>query len=193
MCRRGNLLSSKSENNVAYAAFFCLLLSSLYGSLAGQLRAGRTLGTVFPPLLSCHQILYVEIEMVVCSIDQEHTTMNIKFHDAISCTPKRLAKQLMIDGAKLLNQQQRQALLDIYLTLDLAEQALHNKIEDNFLEECQHSNSITNSQNDHEFIGEYNQEYWSGQHCDSYNQDYPEDWLRRTQQRPQRSFAHKTY
>ncbi|WP_411371170.1 hypothetical protein [Acinetobacter johnsonii] len=43
-----------------------------YGSLTGQPCAGRTLGTVFPPLLSCHQILYVEMELVVCSLDQEH-------------------------------------------------------------------------------------------------------------------------
>ena len=48
--------------------FFCLLLRSRYGSLTGQPRAGRTLGTVFPPLLRCHQILYVEMELVVCSI-----------------------------------------------------------------------------------------------------------------------------
>ena len=42
--------------------------------------------------------------------------MNNKFNGANSCTPKNLAKQLLIASAKLLSQQQRQALLDIYKT-----------------------------------------------------------------------------
>ena len=45
----------------------------------------------------------------------------------------------------------------------------------------------------YEFQDEYNQEYWSGQHCDAYTQEYPEDWLRRTQQRPRPKSPNTTY
>ena len=47
--------------------------------------------------------------------------MQIKFNDANPCMPKNLAKQLIVESAKLLNHQQRQALLDIFMTLDQAE------------------------------------------------------------------------
>ena len=47
--------------------------------------------------------------------------MHTKFNDANPCMPKNLAKQLIVESAKLLNHQQRQALLDIFMTLDQAE------------------------------------------------------------------------
>lgn len=106
--------------------------------------------------------------------------MNIKFNSASSCTPKNLAKQLMVDGAKLLNQKQRQALLDIYVTLDQAEKPAQNMSLHHSAAE-QHSPNFSQH---HEFEDEHNQEYWSGRHCDSYSQEYPEDWVKRTQQRP---------
>ena len=40
---------------------------------------------------------------------------------------------------------------------------------------------------------EFNQEYWSGQHYDSYNQEYPEDWVKRTHQRPRHSTFTSNY
>ena len=41
---------------------------------------------------------------------------------------------------------------------------------------------------------EFNQEYWSGQHCDSHSQEYPEDWVKRTQQRPRHTtFSNSNY
>ncbi len=90
-------------------------------------------------------------------LDREHTTMNIKFNSANLCTPKNLAKQLIVESAKILNHQQRQALVEY------AE-------------------------------NEFNQEYWSGQHCDSHSQEYPEDWVKRTQQRPRHTtFSNSNY
>lgn len=46
--------------------------------------------------------------------------MNFKFNGATPCTPKDLAKQLIVESAKLLNNKQRQDLIDIFITLDQA-------------------------------------------------------------------------
>ena len=115
--------------------------------------------------------------------------MNNKFIGTSLCTPKKLAKQLLIESAKHLSHKQRQALLDIVQTLDQVEInspkdiPLHVETEQRF-------QTATHS---YEFQDEYNQEYWSGQHCDSYSQEYPEDWLRRTQQRPHPKSSNTTY
>ncbi|WP_407409403.1 hypothetical protein [Acinetobacter sp.] len=110
--------------------------------------------------------------------------MNNKFNSANSCTPKNLAKQLLIASAKLLSQQQRQALVDIYKTLDVAEEKSHatQNLPNLILNEPQRST----------YQDEFNQEYWSGKHCDGHDQTYPSDWVKRTQQRPQFKFFKKT-
>ena len=110
--------------------------------------------------------------------------MNHKFNGANPCTPKKLAKRLLVESAKLLNQEQRQALLDIYKTLDQAEA----KDQYDFTAEQQHQ-----ALNKNQSYDELNQEYWSGQHYESYSQEYPEDWLRRTQQRPLRTLSETAY
>lgn len=110
--------------------------------------------------------------------------MNDKFNSASLCTPKKLAKQLLIESAKHLSHKQRQALLDIYKTLDHA--------EDNIPQDLQaEQQNLAYPQN--QFYDELNQEYWSGQHYESYSQEYPEDWLRRTQQRPHHKSSNTTY
>ena len=110
--------------------------------------------------------------------------MNNKFIGASLCTPKKLAKQLLIESAKILSPIQRQALLDIYKTLDQA--------EDNIPQDLQaEQQNLAYPQN--QFYDELNQEYWSGQHYESYSQEYPEDWLRRTQQRPHHKSSNTTY
>lgn len=117
-------------------------------------------------------------------IDQEHTTMKNNFNSANTCTPKKLAKQLLVASAKLLNHEQRPALLDIFKTLDEAEDSAqyeHNA-EPQYLAPPQH-----------QFDDELNQEYWSGQHYDSDNQEYPKDWLRRTKKRPHRTLSETAY
>jgi hypothetical protein len=182
--RRGNLILSKSAKLKSLRRhFFCPLLSSRYGGLTGQLYAGRTLGTVFPPLSCCHHSLWKKNGGMLTT-DQEHTTMNHKFNGAIPCTPKKLAKQLLVESAKILSPIQRQALLDIYKTLDQAE----DNIPQDLQAEQQH---LACPQN--QFYDELNQEYWSGQHYESYSQEYPEDWLRRTQQRPHPKSSNTTY
>jgi hypothetical protein len=118
-------------------------------------------------------------------LDQEHTTMNIQFNGANPCTPKNLAKQLIVDAAKILNHAQRQALLDIFKTLDQAEKSTSDTLE--FLQKSEpkpQKYSENFVYQDEYAENEFNQEYWSGQHCDSYSQEYPEDWVKRTQQRP---------
>lgn len=98
--------------------------------------------------------------------------MQIKFNHANPCMPKNLAKQLIVESAKLLNHKQRQALLDIFMTLDQAEKTLQ-----------QHAvaqQSTHNFSQDHE-CQEDNQEYWSGHYYDSYSQEYPEYGVKRTQ------------
>ena len=128
-------------------------------------------------------------------LDREHTTMNIKFNSANLCTPKKLAAQLIVDAAKILNHEQRQALVDIFKTLDQAEKSTPDT---HLFHKNTHSTLKTTPQ---EFIyqdeyaqNEFNQEYWSGHHCDSYTQqDYPEDRVKRTQQRPRHHFSNTTY
>lgn len=121
--------------------------------------------------------------------------MNIKFNGANPCTPKNLAKQLIVESAKILNHQQRQALVDIFKTLDQAEKSTPDT-------HLFHKNTHSNLQNTtQDFIyqdeyteHEFNQEYWAGHHCDSYDQqEYPEDWVKRTQQRPHHHFSNTTY
>ena len=102
--------------------------------------------------------------------------MHIKFNDANPYIPKNLAKQLIVESAKLLNHQQRQALLDIFMTLDQAEKTAEKTLQ---------QQSTHNFSQDHE-CQEYNQEYWSGHYYDSYSQEYPEDWVKRTQSTPPR-------
>ena len=121
--------------------------------------------------------------------------MNIQFNAANLCTPKKLAAQLIVDAAKILNHEQRQALVDIFKTLDQAEKSTPDT---QLFHKNTHSTLKTTPQ---EFIyqdeyaqNEFNQEYWSGHHCDSYTQqDYPEDWVKRTQQRPRHHFSNTTY
>ncbi|MDY6460192.1 hypothetical protein [Acinetobacter faecalis] len=110
--------------------------------------------------------------------------MNDKFNSASLCTPKKLAKQLLVESAKLLDHEQRQALLDIFKTLDQAEANDHH----NFKAKQQHQ-----ALNQDQYYDELNQEYWSGQHYESYSQEYPEDWLRRTQQRPNHKLSDTAY
>ena len=107
--------------------------------------------------------------------------MQIKFNDANPCIPKNLAKQLIVESAKLLNHQQRQALLDIFMTLDQAEK----KAEKTLQQHAVAQQSTHNFSQDHE-CQEDNQEYWSGHYYDSYSQEYPEDWVKRTQSTPHR-------
>lgn len=120
--------------------------------------------------------------------------MNIKFNGADNCTPKKLAAQLMIEAAKILNNEQRQALIDIFTTLDQAEKSIPQLTLPQL--ETEPSPKIF-SQNfvyqDEYSQQEFNQEYWSGQHCDSHSQEYPEDWLKRTQQRSRKTFSNTNY
>ena len=176
--------------------FFCLLFCSRNGCLTGQHYAGRTLGTVFPPLLSSHQVSPCGNGVGGMFLrPRAFTTMNIEFNGANPCTPKNLAKQLIVESAKILNHQQRQALVDIFKTLDQAEKSTPDT---HLFHKNTHSTLKTTPQ---EFIyqdeyaqNEFNQEYWSGHHCDSYTQqDYPEDWVKRTQQCPRHHFSNTTY
>ncbi|MDY6511475.1 hypothetical protein [Acinetobacter faecalis] len=110
--------------------------------------------------------------------------MNNKFNGATACTPKKLAKQLLVESAKLLNHEQRQALLDIFTTLDQAEANDRHNVK----AEQQHQ-----ALNQAQYYDELNQEFWAGEHDESYSQEYPEDWLRRTQQRPRRTLSETAY
>lgn len=95
----------------------------------------------------------------------------------------------MVEAAKILNHQQRQALVDIFKTLDQAEQTIqnNNQLQTETLSLSHPCSSVFDSKD------EYNQEYWSGHHYDSYNQDYPEDWVKRTQQRPRNILKNVNY
>ena len=128
-------------------------------------------------------------------LDREHTTMNIKFNSANLCTPKNLAKQLIVESAKILNHQQRQALVDIFKTLDQAEKSVPQPILPQREADPSSKNLSENFVYQDEYAeNEFNQEYWSGHHCDSYTQqDYPEDWVKRTQQRHRHHFSNTTY
>ncbi|GAA5556969.1 hypothetical protein Asch01_01685 [Acinetobacter schindleri] len=120
--------------------------------------------------------------------------MNIQFNAADHCTPKKLAAQLIVDAAKILNHQQRQALVDIFKTLDQAEKSTLDNLESLQKSEPKlkkHSQDFIYQ--DEYAENDFNQEYWSGQHCDSYSQEYPEDWLNRTQQRPRKTFSNTNY
>ena len=110
--------------------FFCLLFCSRNGCLTGQHYAGRTLGTVFPPLLSSHQVSPCGNGVGGMFLrPRAFTTMNIEFNGANPCTPKNLAKQLIVESAKILNHQHRQALVDIFKTLDQAEKSTLDNLE----------------------------------------------------------------
>lgn len=108
--------------------------------------------------------------------------MRTKFNDANPCMPKNLAKQLIIEGAKVLNHQQRQALLDIFMALDQAEKTAEKILQQHAVAQ----QSTYNFSQVHECQDEDNQEYWSGHYYDSYSQEYPEDWVKRTQSTPHR-------
>ena len=119
--------------------------------------------------------------------------MNIKFNGADNCTPKKLAAQLMIEAAKILNNEQRQALIDIFKTLDQAEKSVPQPILPQREADPSSKNLSENFVYQDEYAeNEFNQEYWSGQHCDSHSQDYPENWLKRTQQRPHKTLPNKS-
>ena len=105
--------------------------------------------------------------------------MHTKFNDANPCMPKNLAKQLIVESAKRLNHRQRQALLDIFMALDQAEKTEKKK-------HAVAQQSTYNYSQVHECQDEDNQEYWSGHYYDSYSQEYPEDWVKRTQSTPHR-------
>lgn len=127
-------------------------------------------------------------------LDQEHTTMNIKFNGATPCTPKNLAKQLMVETAKILNHEQRQALVDIFKTLDQAEKSVPTPSLPQLETDPSPKNLSQNFVYHDEYSQhEFNQEYWSGHHCDSYSQEYPDDWLKRIQQRPRKTFPNTSY
>ena len=128
-------------------------------------------------------------------LDREHTTMNIKFNSANLCTPKNLAKQLIVESAKILNHQQRQALVDIFKTLDQAEKSVPQPILPQREADPSSKNLSENFVYQDEYAeNEFNQEYWSGQHCDSHSQEYPADWVKRTQQRPRHTtFSNSNY
>ena len=117
--------------------------------------------------------------------------MNNKFNGANPCTPKKLAKQLLVESAKLLSHTQRQALLDIFKTLDQAENNTQGNTPPDF--EPEQTLQLHQQNSHHQYHDELNQEYWSGQHYESYSQEYPEDWLRRTQQRPRPKSSNTTY
>ena len=176
--------------------FFCLLFCSRNGCLTGQHYAGRTLGTVFPPLLSSHQVSPCGNGVGGMFLrPRAFTTMNIEFNGANPCTPKNLAKQLIVESAKILNHQQRQALVDIFKTLDQAEKSVPQPILPQREADPSSKNLSENFVYQDEYAeNEFNQEYWSGHHCDSYTQqDYPEDWVKRTQQRHRHHFSNTTY
>lgn len=117
--------------------------------------------------------------------------MNNKFNGANLCTPKKLAKQLLVESATLLSHQQRQALLDIYKTLDQAESNTQEHTPSDLeLEQP----LLSHHQNPHhQYHDELNQEFWSGQYFDVDTQEYPEEWLRRSQQRPRRTLSKPAY
>lgn len=120
--------------------------------------------------------------------------MNIKFNGADNCTPKKLAAQLMIEAAKILNNEQRQALIDIFKTLDQAEKSVPQPILPQREADPSSKNLSENFVYQDEYSQhEFNQEYWSGHHCDSYSQDYLENWVKRTQQRPRHNFPNTDY
>ncbi len=120
--------------------------------------------------------------------------MNINFNGANPCTPKKLAAQLIVDAAKILNHEQRQALVDIFKTLDKAEKTLPTPIISQREADSSSKNLSENFVYHDEYSQhEFNQEYWSGQHCDSYNHEYPKDWLKRTQHRPRKTFPNSNY
>ena len=175
--------------------FFCLLFCSRNGCLTGQHYAGRTLGTVFPPLLSSHQVSPCGNGVGGMFLrPRAFTTMNIEFNGANPCTPKNLAKQLIVESAKILNHQQRQALVDIFKTLDQAEKSTLDNLESLQKSEPKRKKHSQDFIYKDEYAeNEFNQEYWSGQHYDSYNQEYPEDWVKRTHQRPRHSTFTSNY
>lgn len=117
--------------------------------------------------------------------------MNHKFNGATPCTPKKLAKQLLIESAKILSHTQRQALLDIFKTLDQAE----NNTQDNTPSDFESEQPLKLHQQNpyHQYHDELNQEFWSGQYFDIDTQEYPADWLRRTQQHPYRKPSSTAY
>lgn len=117
--------------------------------------------------------------------------MNNKLNGANLCTQKKLAKQLLVESATLLSHQQRQALLDIYKTLDQAESNTQEHTPSDLeLEQPR----LSHHQNPHhQYHDELNQEFWSGQYFDADTQEYPEEWLRRTQQRPRRTLSKPAY
>lgn len=121
--------------------------------------------------------------------------MNTKFNGADNCTPKKLAAQLMVEAAKILNNQQRQALVDIFKTLDQAEKSAHQLTLPLLEADPRPKNHSQNFvyQDELDQQDEFNQEFWSGHHCDSYSQEYPEDWLNRTKQRPRKNFSNSSY
>ena len=95
---------------------------------------------------------------------------------------------------KIINNEQRQALIDIFKTLDQAEKSLPTSSVPQ-LQTVPSSKSLSENfvYQDEYAENEFNQEYWSGQHCDSHSQDYPEDWLKRTQQRPHKTLPNNSY
>ena len=113
--------------------------------------------------------------------------MNNHFNSAAPCTPKKLAKQLLVESATLLSHHQRQALLDIYKTLDQAQSNNRDDTPSDFESELPLQSHHQNTH--HQYHDELNQEFWSGQYFDDETQEYPEEWLRRTQQRPRRTLS----
>ena len=101
----------------------------------------------------------------------------------------------MVEAAKILNHEQRQALLDIFKTLDQAEKSFPEPTLPQLEAEPSLKNHSPNFvyQDECAQQEEFNQEYWSGHHYDSHNQEYPEDWVKRTQLRPHKSLPNSNY
>ena len=100
--------------------------------------------------------------------------MNTVFNGADRCTPKKQAQQLIVELSKSITTQQRQALLDIYIALDRAEAAEKQPVSTQKYVKP----SLTE------------EEFWEASqapHPTPSYADYPTDWLRRVNQKPNKS------
>lgn len=99
--------------------------------------------------------------------------MKTQFNGTNTRTPKNLAQQLIVELGKNLSVQQRQSLLDIYIALDRAENTNYNLNQQRLLEAQE-------------------QAFWSANDADI-QQEYPEEWTRRTSRSQAQAYTHHTF
>ena len=93
--------------------------------------------------------------------------MNAQFNGTNACTPKKLAKQLIVELSKSITNQQRQALLDIYIALDRTETAQNQFYQnnDNVYAETKHNSDF------------------------AMTEKHPATWLKRTQKHTPKHYS----